>query len=191
MAYFEQYLEYDCFFVAPEYPIPWISDNPELWDQDKAKEVSARRVKRWAFSLQELLQDPIGREHFVKFLDKEFSGENLKFWSAVQVLKTLPQTEVQAKVNEIWSEFLAPDASCPINVDSKSYEITKKNMESPDRWSFDCAAAHVYQLMKSDSYSRYLRSEMYKEFLNGSKKKTSVKGIRSIVSFSARKETIT
>lgn len=79
ITYFEQYLEYDCFFVAPEYPNPWISDSPELWEQEKqAKDISARRVKRWAFSLQELLQDPIGRDHFVKFLDKEFSGENLK-----------------------------------------------------------------------------------------------------------------
>jgi hypothetical protein len=42
------------------------------------KDIPARRVKRWAFSLQELLQDPVGREHFVRFLDKEFSGENLK-----------------------------------------------------------------------------------------------------------------
>lgn len=33
--------------------------------------------------------------------------------------------------------------------------------------------AHVYHLMKSDSYSRYLRSEMYKDFLNGSKKKVN------------------
>uniref|UniRef100_T1JLG6 RGS domain-containing protein n=1 Tax=Strigamia maritima TaxID=126957 RepID=T1JLG6_STRMM len=33
--------------------------------------------------------------------------------------------------------------------------------------------AHVYQLMKTDSYSRYLRSEMYKEYLSGSKKKFS------------------
>ncbi|XP_066999200.1 regulator of G-protein signaling 7 [Anabrus simplex] len=190
ISYFEQYVEYDYFFTAPEFPNPWISDSPELWEQEKtAKEISSRRVKRWAFSLQELLQDPIGREHFVKFLDKEFSGENLKFWEAVQEVKALPQKDVQDRVNEIWAEFLAPDASCPINVDSQSYEVTKKNMELPDRWSFDVAAAHVYHLMKSDSYSRYLRSEMYKEFLNGSKKKTSVKGIRSIVSFSARKET--
>lgn len=63
-----------------------------------------------------------------------------RFWEAVQTLKTLPQSEVQNKVNEIWAEFLAPDASCPINVDSKSYEVTKKNMENLDRWSFDCAA---------------------------------------------------
>ncbi|XP_019869455.2 regulator of G-protein signaling 7 [Aethina tumida] len=192
VAYYEQYLEYDCFFVAPEYPNPWIADNPELWEQEKqAKDISARRVKRWAFSLQELLQDPVGRDHFVRFLDREFSGENLKFWEAVQELKALPHSQVQNKVAEIWAEFLASDASCPINVDARSYEVTKKNMEVPDRWSFDCAAAHVYHLMKSDSYSRYLRSEMYKEFLNGSKKKTSVKGIRSIVSFSARKDNIT
>lgn len=80
IAYFEQYLEYDYFFVAPEYPNPWISDSPELWEQEKiAKDISARRVKRWAFSLQELLQDPVGHEQFVKFLDKEFSGENLKY----------------------------------------------------------------------------------------------------------------
>lgn len=191
VAYYEQYLEYDSFFVAPENPNPWIADSPDLWEQDKiAKDISARRVKRWAFSLQELLHDPVGREHFIRFLDKEFSGENLRFWEAVQELKALPQSQVQEKAMEIWAEFLAPDASCPINVDSRSNELTKKNMEVPDRWGFDCAASHVYHLMKSDSYSRYLRSEMYKEFLNGSKKKTSVKGIRSIVSFSTRKDNV-
>lgn len=43
-----------------------------------SKEVSLKRVKRWGFSLRELLKDPAGREQFAKFLDKEFSGENLK-----------------------------------------------------------------------------------------------------------------
>lgn len=101
-------------------------------------------MKRWAFSLQELLQDPVGRDHFVRFLDREFSGENLKFWEAVQELKALPHSQVQNKVAEIWAEFLASDASCPINVDARSYEVTKKNMEVPDRWSFDCAAVSVF-----------------------------------------------
>lgn len=70
-----------------------------------------------------------------------------RFWEAVQILKTLPQSQVQEKVNEIWGEFLASDASCPINVDSKSYEITKKNMENPDRWSFDCASVCFRRVM--------------------------------------------
>lgn len=42
------------------------------------KEVTVRRIKRWAFSLKELLADPAGKEHFTKFLEKEFSCENLK-----------------------------------------------------------------------------------------------------------------
>jgi len=78
---------------------------------------------------------------------------------------------------------------CVVNVDSHSYEATKKNIqEGGDRWSFDTCCAHVYHLMKSDSYSRYIRSDMYKDFLNGAKKKTSVKGILSIVSFTTAKK---
>ncbi|KAI4475368.1 hypothetical protein M0802_015188 [Mischocyttarus mexicanus] len=190
IGYFEQYAEYDPFFTQPEFTNPWVSDSSEMWEQERfAKEVSTRRVKRWAFGLQELLQDPIGREQFIRFLEKEFSSENLKFWETVQELKTFSQKDVNVKAGEIWNEFLGPDASCPINVDSRSFEITKRNLLKPDRWCFDIAAAHVYHLMKSDSYSRYLRSEMYKDFLNGSKKKTSVKGIRSIVSFTGRRDT--
>jgi regulator of G-protein signaling len=58
----------------------------------------------------------------------------------VRDLKTLPQKNVREKVMEVWNEFLGPDASCPINVDSRSYEITKRNLEKPDQWSFDVAA---------------------------------------------------
>ncbi|XP_023213183.1 regulator of G-protein signaling 7-like, partial [Centruroides sculpturatus] len=189
VSYFEQYQEYDPFITNPEPSNPWISDSVEFWELEKqTKDIPARRVRRWAFSLQELLKDPAGREQFFKFLEKEFSAENLKFWDAVQELKQVHSKDVPVKVREIWNEYLDSDANCPINIDSKSYEITKRNMETPDRWTFNEAAAHLYQLMKNDSYPRYLRSEMYKEYLNGMKKKTSVKGIRSVISFSAKKE---
>ena|SRR6218665_2351835 len=96
-----------------------------------------------------------------------------RFWDAVQELKCVHSKDVGTKIQEIWNEYLGSDANCPINIDSKSYEITKKNMEnhSNNRWIFDEAAGHVYQLMKNDSYPRYLRSDMYKEYLNGTKKK--------------------
>lgn len=175
ISYFEQYNEYDYFLTTPDQPNPWITDNIEMWDTDRtAKDVSLKRVKRWGFSLRELLIDPVGREQFSKFLDKEFSGENLKFWESVQSMKAQPQSKVKEAAHAIYLEFLAPDAPCPVNVDSKSMELAREAVSSsapPNRWCFDVAAAHVYHLMKSDSYSRYLRSEMYKEYLNGSKKK--------------------
>lgn len=43
-----------------------------------SKDVPLRRVKRWGFDLRELLIDPIGHDQFIKFLEKEYSGENLK-----------------------------------------------------------------------------------------------------------------
>lgn len=35
--YFEQYVEYDAFLTAPEWPNPWTSDTTELWEQDKQR----------------------------------------------------------------------------------------------------------------------------------------------------------
>ncbi|XP_076306259.1 regulator of G-protein signaling 7-like isoform X2 [Tachypleus tridentatus] len=188
VSYFEQYQEYDPFLMPPEPSNPWVSDSPDFWELEKqAKEIPPRRVRRWAFSLQELLKDPAGREQFIKFLEKEFSAENLMFWDAVQDLKQVHSKDVPVKVQEIWNEYLGPDANSPINIDSKSYELTKKNIEKPSRWTFDEAASHLYHLMKNDSYQRYLRSEMYKEYLSGTKKKTSIKGIRSVI-FPGRKD---
>lgn len=65
-------------------------------------------MRRWAFSVKELLKDPAGREQFHKFLEKEFSAENLKFWDAVQELKTVALKDVPNKVQEIWNEYLGP-----------------------------------------------------------------------------------
>lgn len=65
------------------------------------------------------------------------------------------------------------DANCPINIDSKSYEASKRLMDKNrnNRYIFDEAAGHVYQLMKNDSYTRYLRSDMYKEFKENSERR--------------------
>lgn len=66
-----------------------------------------------------------------------------RFLTAVQELKALPQKDVASKVSAIWDEFLSADASLPVNIDSESMNITRKNMAAPDRWTFDEAAVGV------------------------------------------------
>uniref|UniRef100_A0A674EI13 Regulator of G protein signaling 7 n=1 Tax=Salmo trutta TaxID=8032 RepID=A0A674EI13_SALTR len=133
-------------------------------------EPGQQRVKRWAFGINEVLKDQVGREQFLKFLESEFSSENLRFWLAVQEVKKRPIREVPTRVQEIWQEFLASGAPSAINVDSKSYDKTTQNVKDPGRYAFEDAQDHIFKLMKSDSYSRFIRSSAYQELLQAKKK---------------------
>uniref|UniRef100_A0A915JV66 Regulator of G-protein signaling 7 n=1 Tax=Romanomermis culicivorax TaxID=13658 RepID=A0A915JV66_ROMCU len=137
LFYAEQRREFDPFFTPTEPANPWIADQVDFWVYDATGEVSSRRVKRWALSFDELLSDTIGRDFFMKFLEKEYSGENLRFWESVQSLRCSSCRYVPIKVTEIYSEFLGPNATFPVNVDSKVMEITNQNLENSGRWSFD------------------------------------------------------
>uniref|UniRef100_A0A669PT45 Regulator of G protein signaling 6 n=1 Tax=Phasianus colchicus TaxID=9054 RepID=A0A669PT45_PHACC len=173
IAYTEQYVEYDPFITPAEPSNPWISDDAALWDIEMSKEPSQQRVKRWGFSMDEVLKDPVGRDQFLRFLESEFSSENLRFWLAVQDLKKQPLQDVTTRVEEIWQEFLAPGAQSAINLDSHSYEKTSQNVKDPGRYTYEDAQEHIYKLMKSDSYARFLRSNAYQDLLLA-KKKVSV-----------------
>ncbi|CAF0913419.1 unnamed protein product [Rotaria sordida] len=187
VSYFEQYAEFDPFITPCEPSNPWLVDSTELWELEKlgnAKEISTRRVKRWGFSINELLKDPIGRDHFWKFLDKEYSSENLRFYEAcIQLRFHTPQKDVLKRVHEIYNEFLSPGAYYSINIDQRVMNLTKNNMTHvPSRYTFDEAQDHIFNLMNRDTYARFLRSEAYKELLLGGKKKPGLKtGRLSIV----------
>jgi len=78
-----------------------------------------------------------------------------------------------------------------VNVDSKVMDITKLNMINPTRWTFEEAGEHIFRLMKNDSYQRFLRSDVYKECLQGTKKKVSAQkalAARLPINFPGRRE---
>ncbi|XP_069494709.1 regulator of G-protein signaling 6 isoform X2 [Ambystoma mexicanum] len=170
IAFSEQYVEFDPFLTPADPSNPWISDDTTLWDLEMSKEPGQQRVKRWGFSMDDMLKDPMGRDQFLRFLESEFSSENLRFWMAVQELKKQPLQDVPARVEEIWHEFLSPGAQCPINVDSHSFERTSQNVKDPGRYTYEDAQEHIYKLMKSDSYARFLRSNAYQDLLLAKKK---------------------
>uniref|UniRef100_A0A7N6ASY8 Regulator of G protein signaling 6 n=1 Tax=Anabas testudineus TaxID=64144 RepID=A0A7N6ASY8_ANATE len=179
ISYTEQYMEYDPFLISPEPSNPWTSDDPSFWDLEASKEPSQQRVKKWGFSLEEALKDPAGQELFLKFLESEFSSENLRFWLAVQDLKRMPQQDVAQRAQDIWAEFLAEGAPSSINLDSHSYERTSQNLKDPGRYSYEDAQDHIYKLMKSDSYTRFLRSNVYQDLLMARKKPETEQGRRT------------
>ncbi|XP_048831397.1 regulator of G-protein signaling 6 isoform X3 [Brienomyrus brachyistius] len=179
MSYTEQFMDYDPFISMPEPSNPWISEDTIFWDLEaSSKDPGQQRVKKWGFSLDEALKDPAGRDQFLKFLESEFSSENLRFWLAVQDLKRRPLQDVPRRAQEIWQEFLAEGAPSSINLDSHSYERTSQNLKDPGRYSFEDAQEHIFKLMKSDSYARFLRSNAYQDLLLARKKGKSLTGKR-------------
>uniref|UniRef100_A0A8R1DH05 Regulator of G-protein signaling egl-10 n=1 Tax=Caenorhabditis japonica TaxID=281687 RepID=A0A8R1DH05_CAEJA len=183
LAYYEQRKVFDPVLTPPgcpgdpfgSPPNPWVNDTVDFWQHDKLTgEIQTRRLKLWEDSFEELLADSLGRETLQKFLDKEYSGENLRFWWEVQRLRKCSSRMVPVMVTEIYNEFIDTNAATsPVNVDCKVMEVTEENLKNPNRWSFDEAADHIYCLMKNDSYQRFLRSEIYKELVNSSRKKVS------------------
>ncbi|VDM57980.1 unnamed protein product [Angiostrongylus costaricensis] len=146
-------------------PNPWINDTVDFWQHDKITgDISTRRLKLWEECFEELLADQLGRETLQKFLDKEYSGENLRFWWEV----SCTFRKFITTVREIEGSKIA-----------KVMEITEENLKNPNRWSFDEAADHIFCLMKNDSYQRFLRSDIYKDLLIQSKKK-----VRSVLDIS-------
>ncbi|XP_059481685.1 regulator of G-protein signaling 7 isoform X2 [Neocloeon triangulifer] len=162
------YLEYDPFLTPVQPSNPWHSDDPIFWQINSilVEVPTDRRVRRWGLSMEELVSDPTGLQEFTAFLRKEYSHENIRFWTAVNDLRRSSQSQIQTKVKEIYDEFLAPGAPCEINIDGKTMEKTQGELKTPSRFAFDYASDHVYTLLlKKDCYPRFIRSEHYKALL--------------------------
>ncbi|XP_028413226.1 regulator of G-protein signaling 8-like [Dendronephthya gigantea] len=129
------------------------------------EKLTPHRIQRWSYSFLDLLGDHVGIQMFLAFLEKEFSAENLRFWLACQELKQTPRMNVPSLVNKIFGDFLDQDSTHAINVDAKTYNHVKLNLSNPSYNTFDEAQEHIFQLMKTDSYPRFIRSDKYNQIL--------------------------
>ncbi|CAF3080341.1 unnamed protein product [Rotaria socialis] len=120
----------------------------------------------WALSFEKLLNDEIGLYIFTEFLKKEFSQENIQFWIECEKLKKLSDPdEIRQKASSIWSTYLqdTDDGSCRINIDNRTrHECQQLLLTNPSIHTFEKAQSQIYQLMKYDSYTRFLKSDMYR-----------------------------
>ncbi|XP_056431672.1 regulator of G-protein signaling 12-like isoform X1 [Gadus chalcogrammus] len=129
------------------------------------RRLSDQRVASWAACFERLLQDPIGVRYFSEFLKKEFSEENILFWQACEYFSHVPATDkkqLSQRAGEIYDSFLSSKATTPVNIDSQA-QLADDVLTSPRPDMFKTQQLQIFNLMKFDSYSRFLKSSLYQE----------------------------
>ncbi|KAK3876061.1 hypothetical protein Pcinc_019116 [Petrolisthes cinctipes] len=129
--------------------------------------IDVGRVGAWATSFEKLLEDPAGLHTFAEFLKKEYSHENIYFWTACERYKRLTDPDqLGAMAKVILERHLVTSAPEPVNVDSQARQHAQDGLHNPNQMLFAQAQKQIFNLMKFDSYSRFLKSGLYKDCVN-------------------------
>ncbi|XP_016337575.1 regulator of G-protein signaling 14-like isoform X1 [Sinocyclocheilus anshuiensis] len=121
------------------------------------------QVASWAVSFERLLEDPTGVGYFTAFLKSEVSAENILYWLACEKFRKIPahQTEkLKREASSIYNTFLSSNAKSPINIDDR-VRVEEKDVQNPHPDIFQKAQQQIFKLMKFDSYTRFVRSQLY------------------------------
>lgn len=121
----------------------------------------------WGLSFERLLQDPLGLAYFTEFLKKEFSAENVTFWKACERFQQIPASDTQQLAQEarnIYQEFLSSQALSPVNIDRQAW-LGEEVLAEPRPDMFREQQLQIFNLMKFDSYARFVKSPLYRECL--------------------------
>ncbi|XP_069089254.1 regulator of G-protein signaling 21-like [Pleurodeles waltl] len=117
-------------------------------------------------SIDNLLATKDGLAAFRAFLQSEFSDENIEFWLACEEFKKAKTSaQIASKANKIYCDYIQTEAPKEINIDHKTRDNITKNISQPTITCFDEAQRNILCLMTKDSYPRFLKSDVYKEFM--------------------------
>ncbi|XP_013927170.1 PREDICTED: regulator of G-protein signaling 14 isoform X2 [Thamnophis sirtalis] len=98
-----------------------------------------------------------------EFLKKEFSAENVYFWKACEQFQQIPANSTQKLAQEarkIYDEFLSSHSVNPVNIDRQAW-IGEEMLSSPTPDMFHVQQLQIFNLMKFDSYARFVKSALY------------------------------
>uniref|UniRef100_A0A8C0FNU9 Regulator of G protein signaling 14 n=1 Tax=Bubo bubo TaxID=30461 RepID=A0A8C0FNU9_BUBBB len=107
------------------------------------------------------------REGFPReFLKKEFSAENVYFWQACERFQQIPLAQ---EARRIYDEFLSSHSVSPVNIDKQAWigeDMLATPMLHPTRvLSRHILPLQIFNLMKFDSYTRFVKSPLYQACL--------------------------
>ncbi|XP_006630792.2 regulator of G-protein signaling 10 isoform X1 [Lepisosteus oculatus] len=116
---------------------------------------------KWSISLENLLEDPEGVRKFREFLKKEFSEENVLFWLACEEFKKIQDMQkLRDKAKYIYATYLSSTSTTQVNVEGQS-KLNESMLDQAHPLMFEKLQEQIFNLMKFDSYKRFLRSDIF------------------------------
>ncbi|KRG02106.1 regulator of G-protein signaling loco isoform X3 [Drosophila mojavensis] len=159
-------------------PAPPSSVMVKATSGESTQELAAPEQKgpsSWGTSFERMLQDAAGMQTFAEFLKKEFSAENIYFWTACERYRcTESESERVALAREIFNKHLSNNSSDPVNVDSQARNLSDEKLASGDTDIFAASQKQIFNLMKFDSYQRFIRSDLYKSCVEAEQKQQTL-----------------
>ncbi|XP_010143410.1 PREDICTED: regulator of G-protein signaling 14, partial [Buceros rhinoceros silvestris] len=124
-------------------------------------------VVSWAESFETLLQDRVAVTYFTEFLKKEFSAENVYFWQACERFQQIPASDTEQLAQEarrIYDDSPPSHSVSPVNIDKQAW-IGEDMLATPSPDMFRIQQLQIFNLMKFDSYARFVKSPLYQACL--------------------------
>lgn len=139
--------------------------------------VDYKEAESWGLTFRALMRHPYGRKLFKKYLMSEHAEENILFWEAVEIYRAMEDNDKRRELAlDIYEEFIDPkNAKTEVSLDSKNREKVRplieeqKKNDSEDydfpRDFFDTSQLHIFKLMESDTWRRFVLSSLYRNYL--------------------------
>ncbi|KAJ3435003.1 leucine-rich repeat isoform f [Anaeramoeba flamelloides] len=132
--------------------------------------------KRLTISFEQIIKEQSFLEFFHLFLQKEFAEENLMFYKVVTELKQIDTENTQlikTAVQKIFDNYISTNSQYEINIEyNVRNEIIQKikKLDSIDQGLFDKAMIQIFEMLKTDSYPKFIKSDFYKQLISSQSK---------------------
>jgi len=116
---------------------------------------------------ENVIYSDVGRKLFRHYLTKELSEEHLDFWTETEIYKrSTSQAQLITRANEIFATFIAIESRKEVNLPHSIRQQISEAISSNKIHSklFQQAQDSVGDMLRNDSFRRFLKSDEYVAF---------------------------
>jgi len=132
-------------------------------------------ISKNSINLEGVLKDRTLCDLFHKWTLENLCSENFAFFFEVEKFKNLSDPSlVEAEAKNICEMFIREKSVSQVNIDFDTREGVEKKLANPTKDMFDSAQQTVYDSMRYDSLTKFVDSDIYREWKGLPKAKLAV-----------------